>query len=277
MVNHQIKLEKYGIRNLPLSWLSSFLKDRVSYVGLGEHGSLYSTLNIGVPQGSILGPILFLIYINDFPNSCPNLQTSLFADDTNISFSHCNYVSLVDKINIGLESITDWTLANRLTINVSKTEAMLFSNRNYESNNAFVSLNSIPIVPSSSCKFLGIIIDNKLTFSGHIDCILGRIVRNSKIFFSIKSYLPLRSRLNFYNSLIYPHLSYCIIIWGSTWEVHLKPLIIQQKRFIRMVNDSGPFEHSSPIFFKLRILKLLDIYKFFVLVHMFKSFNGNFY
>ena len=104
-------MKRYGIRNLPLDWFSSYLENRKSYVGLGKFTSYQSTSNIGVPQGSILGPILFLIYINDFPKYCPNLHTTLFADDTTISFSHSNFISLIETVNIGLQDVNNWTLA----------------------------------------------------------------------------------------------------------------------------------------------------------------------
>ena len=132
-VDHSIlinKLHFYGIRGLPLSWFRSYLNNRVQYVSIGSSKSSEKYIKIGVPQGSILGPILFLIFINDLPRVSNELSYTLFADDTTLTYSHSNYPYLLNSLNVELELINSWTKSNKLTVNVLKTELMLVTMRN---------------------------------------------------------------------------------------------------------------------------------------------------
>jgi hypothetical protein len=116
-------LNLYGIRGLPLQLMASYLSDRRQCVRVGQARSEYKTVNMGVPQGSILGPILFLIYINDLPYASDVMSTILFADDTTLSLSKVHYDELVDGVNGEMEKISDYMLRNRLSVNVDKTFA----------------------------------------------------------------------------------------------------------------------------------------------------------
>ena len=205
-VNHKLllgKLERYGIRDLPLQWLKSYLSNRESYVGMGPASSRKVVSNIGVPQGSTIGPVLFLIYINDLPACCPRLSTTLFADDTTISYSHKNSNDLISIVNYELNLVKEWINANRLTLNVGKTECILFSNRNLEPIHNHVTLDNTSLSFSSKCKFLGVILDTKLNYSNHIDQVLGRLTNSARILYNIKNYLPLKSRLNLYFAFVF--------------------------------------------------------------------------
>ena len=109
-----------------LNWIRSYLKNRQFYVGLGKFKSRTCKQNLGVVQGSILGPLLFLIYINDLPNLSYNSYTTLYADDTTISMSSIDFDQVIQDVNIELSKIKQWTISNRLTINEAKTEMILF-------------------------------------------------------------------------------------------------------------------------------------------------------
>ena len=279
-VNHEIllsKLERYGVRSLALQWFKSYLLDRESYVGLGTTSSQRSVLNIGVPQGSIIGPILFLIYINDLPNSCPNLNVTLFADDTTLSYSSGNHQTLYNDVNAGVGLVREWTVSNRLTINHAKTECIYFSNRGTMPRNDHILLGGNPLTFVPHCTFLGVVIDERLTFGDHIDLVLKRVISSSRILYQIRKYLPLETRLKYYYSFIYPQLSYAILIWGNTAYSHLRPLVLQHKRIIRLMTDSGPFDHTTPLFKRLKLLKLTDIYEYHLLLYMHKSMKNNMY
>ena len=270
VVKHDLllkKLEIYGIRGLPLELIKSYLSNRKSYVGIDHFQSKQEIINIGVPQGSILGPLLFLIYINDLPRVSTELRATLYADDTTLSFSHKDFDSLTNIANAELDKIRDWMIANRLTINPTKTDMIIFSNRLiYPCNNQIVLGNDI-LDFNTTCNYLGTLIDSKLNFSAHIQKILGKISRNTGIFYRIRDYMPRQARLSYYYAFIYPYLQYGIIIWGGTNDVHLKPLIVQQKRMIRNITNSVAYAHTCPLFKQLGLLKVRDIYKFKMLVH----------
>ena len=275
-VNHNIlkaKLENYGIRGVPLKWLVSYLADRKCFVKIGSFNSKINTFNIGVPQGSILGPILFLIYINNLPKISDTLKTQLFADDTIVSNTHQNIDTLIDSTNIELLKLNDWTLANKLTIHAGKTKLLMVSNRIRSQNDYSINLLNNLVSPVNHCKYLGVRIDNKLTFKDHIGYIIAKISRYTGILYKIRDNLPMKNRLDYYYAYIYPYLSYNTIIWGCAYPTHLQPLIIQQKRAVRTITNAGFRDHTDPLFKRLKLLKVLDIYKLQLGIHMYHARN----
>ena len=278
-VNHRkllLKLESYGIRGLALSWLKSYLKNRKCFMAIDDIKSDVLTFNVGVPQGSVLGPILFLLYVNDLPNISHNLQTVLFADDTTISTSHSDYNELVQLTNNALKNVSEWTNSNQLTLNSDKTELMIISMKQINENLNFEFNNDV-ITPTNTCRFLGVMLDNKLSFKSHIDLVMNKISRHSGILYKVKYCLPLATRISYYFAFIYPYLSYNVIVWGGTYKSHLNPLIISHKKIIRNICDAEYLEHSSPLYKKLKLLKFEDIYKYNLLVYMFKARRSGLY
>ena len=137
-------------------------------IGIGSHKSRINTFNIGVPQGSILGPILFLIYVNNLPKISDTLKSQLFADDTIVSNSGANIDSLITSTNTELEKLKDWTQANKITIHPGKTKILVVSKKRLQRRNLGLKLMDCNISPVNNCKYLGIYLDNKLTFNDHI-------------------------------------------------------------------------------------------------------------
>ena len=274
-VDHSILLRKlhcYGIRGVPLEWFQSYLTDRQCYLEIDKFKSNLNTFNVGVPQGSILGPILFLIYVNNLPQS-NSLETQLFADDTIVSNSDSNLNQLKAATNNELLKVFNWTVTNKLSLNTSKTELLLVSNKRENFDNANITLHNEVINPCNSCKYLGVHFDKNMTFGVHIDDVLNKISRHTGILFKIRNNLPAKARLDYYYAFIYPYLSYNVIFWGATYQSYLNPLIIQHKRTIRTIADAGFREHTEPLFFKLGLLKLHDIYKFYLLIYMHKAIS----
>ena len=150
---------------------------------------------------------------------------------------------------------------------------ILVSNGSCNSGNLDVKLNDNYLKFVNKCKFLGVILDTRLSFSTHINYIVNKLSKNTGIFFKIRDNFPLSARRNFYNGLIFPFLSYNITVWGGTYPTHLNPLIILQKRFIRLMADADRLAHTTPLFHQLKILKLNDIFRYFTSVQMFKSIN----
>ena len=274
-VNHIIllyKLHRYGIRGVPHHWFASYLRDRHQYVSLGPVSSTIKPINIGVPQGSILGPILFLLFINDLPSCTENLRTTLFADDTTLSIANEKYDHLVPVINRELSNVQNWLGKNRLSINIEKTELMIITNkRNTNHNDDQITFHNEYLKFTECSMFLGLKLDNKLKFADNINILCGKIAKNIGIFSKIRHNLPEKARINFYFGFIFPYLSQNIIIWGKTYDCHLEPLIVLQKRMIRLITDSEYLEHTNPLFYQLKLLKFNDIYKYFASIYMHKS------
>ena len=173
-VNHSIllkKLENYGIRGVLLKWFHSYFDRRTQRVMCNGALSEVGLIGYGVPQGSNLGPLLFLLYINDLANVSSTLFFILFADDTNVFCSHKSWQTLVKTVNAELTCVADWFSANRLTLNLDKTNFILFKSHRKVTprDNLSLLINDVPITQVESTKFLGVHVDQHLTWNQHIN------------------------------------------------------------------------------------------------------------
>ena len=209
-LDHKIllhKLNHYGIRGTALDWFRSYLSNRKQFTQFNGLDSDRLVIERGVPQGSILGPLLFLLFINDLVNSSKLLHFVLYADDTNVFLSHKNLESLISQAQVEMENVTQWFRANKLQINKSKTKFMIF---NFNERNIKIPLNLKLNIDNEDVEqvqytnFLGVIIDNKLTWEKHIDSLSKKISTNIGIIRKLRTVLPLQTLLTLYNSLIHP-------------------------------------------------------------------------
>ena len=177
-INHQIllaKLFKYGIRGLPHTWFTSYLSNRQQYVKVGEYESDLRDITCGVPQGSTLGPLLFLLYINDLPNSSQKLLFRIFADDTNIFYSSKDLNELETVVNNELVYVLEYCAVNKLSINFKKTNYMLITSPR---KNPSISITTCDIECTKQIKYLGVFIDNHLKWEPHIKHINNELTKN---------------------------------------------------------------------------------------------------
>ena len=155
------KLEHYGIRGLALKWMTSYLKNRSQFVSLSGENSSIKHMQYGVPQGSILGPLLFIIYINYLPNIFNRAKYILYTDDANIIINGANIADIVQQLNALCNILPNWVISNGLALNLKKTKYMLFSRHNIELPDEFKILNK-KIDRVKEVRFLGVIVDEKL-------------------------------------------------------------------------------------------------------------------
>ena len=274
-VKHSIllsKLERYGFRGLSLNLIASYLENRRQRVKIGDAVSDEKQIHIGLPQGSILAPTLFLLYINDLSKLSNCFYPIQFADDTTLIFKNNDFNDLVNCCNGTLDTFYRWSTCNRLTINVEKSHYTIISNR--LTNQTDILLNNSKLNSVDSCKFLGVTIDNKLKFDIHSQGICSKISKTIGVLYRIKNFVPCYVLKQLYFSFIYPYLNYCISVWGSTFSSHTNNIFLLQKRAIRVICKKDYFAHTSPLFYSTKILKLQDIYKFNVAIQFFKNRNN---
>jgi len=264
-LNHQIllsKLNSYGVRGLANKWVENYLTGRKQYVNFNGQSSTSSYITCGVPQGSILGPLLFLLYINDLPRCSNSSHFIIFADDTNIIFSHKDPNNLEILINNELHKISNWFKLNKLSLNIDKTNFMIFKNKHSNKPDLTfeVKIGNKDIHKVNTTKFLGILIDSNLSWKSHTSHIIKIVSKYNGIIRRVKPYLPLDSLKTLYNTFILPYLSYCALIWADKNNSNLEPLYLIQKKAIRTCTNSVWLAHTNPLFSQLKTLKIRDIY-----------------
>ena len=264
------KLQFYGFNARTLNWFSSYFSNRQQFVLLDNSSSSLCHITTGVPQGSILGPLLFLIYVNDLTTSTDS-NIIMYADDACLlipltvnttkthSLSETN--TQTNEINNKFLLLYNWLCVNKLSLNISKTKFMLFHYTQKHIKNKHIpkiSINNNNIERVSSFKFLGINIDESLTWITHIQEVSNKISKINYILSVLKHYLPTNILHTIYNSLLLPHLYYGVTLWGFGDYTRLE---ILQKKAIRNINKSPNKSHSLPIAFKLKTLLLEDLFK----------------
>lgn len=281
-VNHDILLKKivrYGIRGKAFEWFKNYLQDRKQYTHINGKNSKFKKIKTGVPQGSILGPLLFLIYINDIYKSSLNLNFILFADDTTMYTSGTDLNTLMHFLNQELIYISHWLKANKLTLNTKKSKYIIFSTspkltKVKTEQLSILKINNQALANVEEIKFLGVLMKNNLKWNSHINMIANKVSRSVAILNKTKHCLPIHSMKMLYNSLITPYLNYCINVWGSTEKGNLYRLFLLQKRAVRYIFNAGYLDHTKSMFEKLQILEVHKMVQYKACIFMFNFFHN---
>ena len=269
-------MEHYGIRGVANLWFASYLSSRKQKVKLDNAYSDYLNITCGVPQGSILGPLLFLIYINDMSNAVKHSTIHHFADDTNLLCSDKDPAIIRLKLNEDLKLIFEWLCSNRLSLNVSKTEFIIFKPpRKNLKERITLKLNGVTLYESNTIKYLGIIMDDRLTWKHHISELSKKLSKSIGVIYKMRKLCHQRVQLSLYFSLVHSYLNYGTCVWGNAAENYLNKIRILQKKVIRIISNAEFNDHSSPLFKALKVLKFDDIRKMQFACLMWEFDHGN--
>ncbi len=230
----------------------------------------------GVPQGSILGPILFLLYINDIENCSKLVSFILFADDTNIFYSNKCLKTLSNIIQTEIDKIAEWLNVNKLSLNTTKTKIILFRSPNKKPSQTIkININGKYIEQVKCTTFLGIIIDECLTWKDHIAKVAKKIIRAAGIIAKIRHFVNRNTLKLIYYALVYPYLIYGNLTWGNTYKSRIQKIMNIQKKIVRLMTFKSYVEHSEPIFKDLNILDIFKINDYLTALFMFRYHHLN--
>ena len=262
-IDHNILLDKlkyYGLDDTAIKLFRSYLINRYQYVQIENAKSQLLEINTGVPQGSILGPLLFIIYINDISQSSDKFDFLAYADDTTLSttlnkFSTSDDMNISDLINLELYKINEWLEINKLSLNAKKSRFMIFHMPNKHITLPILQISNTNIEKVNEFNFLGLTLDTRLDWKRHSNNTSNKISRTIGVLNKLKLVLPQHIKTIIYNTLILPHLNYSILCWGFKSN----RVFALQKKAVRILTCSKYNAHTEPLF---KTLKLLKIHRF---------------
>lgn len=276
-INHTIlfcKLESLGICGPVLNLLRSYLSNRNQVVQIKDSLSQPATINRGVPQGSLLGPLLFLLYINDLPTCLKYTNCILYADDTTLFVGDENLTNVTERLNNDLKNISLWCEKNQLHINPAKTSFMVFHSHQRElPSTPSVFIGNHCIAASRSAVFLGITLDPHLKFNLHAKSLTKKLCFGIRVLLRSRFYFPVHILRLLYFAFIHSHISYCISSWGITYQTHLFGIEHLQNQAIRIISFSTYTAPTCSIYnsWKILPLKRLVLIKLGLLIYRLRS------
>ena len=232
--------------------IKSFLTNRMQFVSINGFNSSKIEIKCGVPQGSTLGPLLFLLYINDLNCSLDNANASHFADDTCIMFGSSKPKTLETVLNCDLKKMSDWLKANRLSLNVKKSKLVLFQKKqsNFDKNSISIKLDGCKLDPTESVQYLGVIIDNFVSWGFQISQISNKLSRANCILSKLRHFTTKETLLSVYYAIFYSHMTYGCLVWSLTTAKNIDIITILQKVLTYFKLCTFQQSHKSFVFIR---------------------------
>ena len=284
-VDHEIllsKLEYYGVAGKEFTWFHSYFANRSQFCRVNGQISGMEPINCGVRQEFCLGPLLFLVYINDLPKCLKHSYVSMYADDTSIYFASNSISEINEAINADLAVLKLWLQGNRLSLNVAKTEGMIIGSRGKLKNLASsdsvkprFNIENDDIKMAEDTKYLGLQVDQQSKWSSQLASLTSKISRDIGILRYSKTYVPASTVRQMYKSLVEPHFRYCCPVWDNVGETSLTKLQKLQNRAARIVTGSRYDQSVLPLIRALGWPTVREILDLETLKLVFKSLNGD--
>ena len=252
-ISHDILLEKlnqHGIRGIANDWFRSCLNDRTQFVSVNGFNSDYKTVKYGVPQGSVLGPLLFLIFINDLNIAIKNSETFHFADDTCLLNIKDSIKKINKVVNKDLKFLIQWLHANKISLNVAKTEVIIFRRKKKQLDfDLNLKICGKKLQASSYVKYLGIYLDQYLDWSPHANHLSDKLIKTNAMLCKLCHYVNEATIKSIYYVVFHSHLSYVCTAWGQNLNPKHR-INLLQKKAMRITSFAHYDAHVLPIFVK---------------------------
>jgi hypothetical protein len=271
------KLEKYGIRNNELEWFKSYLFNRTQLVVNNGKRSSKSVLNIGVPQGTILGPVLFLLYINDLSNSVCKANINIYADDVVVYSSNSNISQLQNEMQNVMDSVYDWYKLNKLSLSTEKCSTMVIMNNPNKTYSDFnIKLGNVNLEQVKSMKYLGVVIDERLKWNEHLAGIAKKANINNARLRKTRNILPQSLRLKLFQSVSLPTIDYSCTVWGYFSKTILKHIERIEHMFARTITGNYDFINTrgGDLMKLLKMSTFENRLQYYTALIMYKSIHG---
>lgn len=233
----------YGITNTSLTWFRNYLNSRQQCVKLNGRVSSCLDIVMGIPQGSILGPTLFLLFVNDLPNCITSCQCNLFADDSVLYAQGSSPTETQSILQADLENLINWFDMNKLHVNASKSSCMTFSTRR-NIPEIDVTINGIPLQNDIKTKYLGVNISNDMSWNTHISHVCRKLGHGIQVLRRLKTFISIDDLVNVYKTVLQPHIDYCLTIWGFAPQYQIKRVQVLQNKIFRMIVGDYSWETS---------------------------------
>ena len=276
-VDHNIllsKLHAYGIRGSMFEWFKDYLSNRKQFVRINGVNSDMLDITCGVPQGSVLGPLLFLVYVNDMHKAIDlndDKVLKLFADDTNLFLYASSMPLLQEKANRCLNCLSKWFVANKLTVNINKTCYILFDiGTRTEKVDMKIEICNKEVKRVSSCKYLGIFIDERLKWNVHVDYLVKKLIKYVGIFYKLRCLLPEHCMRKLYFAFVHSTILYGIEVYANCYRVHIASLITLNNRILRILQNKSYDSKTNDLYKYYNTLPIVKLHEYRVILFVYR-------